>query len=87
MYVILQYVLCLYKVTEGQTEGYSKNSRFSMRFLGAEELLAPRCPCCGATERTQTRGIHTQLCHRPDAQVNQHKQAPDTYTLRAVPIV
>ena len=40
------------------------------RFLGMEEFLAIRCPCCGATD-ADTR--HARLCHRSGAQVNQHQ--------------
>ena len=40
------------------------------RFLGREEFLATRCPCCGATD-ANTR--HARLCHRSGAQVNQHQ--------------
>ena len=34
------------------------------RFLGREEFLATRCPCCGATD-ANTR--HALLCHRSGA--------------------
>ena len=40
------------------------------RFLGMEEFLATRCPCCGATD-ANTR--HARLCHRSGAQVNEHQ--------------
>ena len=40
------------------------------RFLGIEEFLAARCPCCGEAE-VNTR--HARLCHRLGAQVNQHQ--------------
>ena len=40
------------------------------RFLGIEEFLAARCPCCGEAE-VNTR--HARLCHRAGAQVNQHQ--------------
>ena len=39
-------------------------------FLGIEEFLAARCPCCGEAE-VNTR--HARLCHRSGAQVNQHQ--------------
>ena len=39
------------------------------RFLGIEEFLAARCPCCGEAE-VITR--HARLYHRSGAQVNQH---------------
>ena len=37
-------------------------------FMGMEEFLAARCPCCGEAE-VNTR--HARLCQRSDAQVNQ----------------
>ena len=40
------------------------------RFLGVEEFLAARCPCCGEAE-VNTR--HARLCHRSGAQVNLHQ--------------
>ena len=40
------------------------------RFLGREEFLATRCPCCGATD-ANTR--HARLGHRSGAQANQHQ--------------
>ena len=40
------------------------------RFLGMEEPLAARCPCCEATD-VNTR--HTRTCHRAGAQVTQHQ--------------
>ena len=40
------------------------------RFLGIEEFLAARCPCCGEVE-VNTR--HARLCHRLGAQVNHHQ--------------
>ena len=40
------------------------------RFMGIEEFLAARCPCCGEAD-VNTR--HAQLCHRSGAQVNQHQ--------------
>ena len=40
------------------------------RFVGMEEFLATRCPCCGATDAS-TR--HARLCHRSGAQVDQHE--------------
>ena len=40
------------------------------RFLGIEEFLAARCPCCGEAE-VNTR--HARLCHRSGVQVNQHQ--------------
>ena len=39
-------------------------------FPGIEEVLAARCPCCGAAEAITRRA---RLCHRPGAQVNQHQ--------------
>ena len=39
-------------------------------FLGIEELLAARCPCCGEA-KVNTR--HARLCHRSGAQMNQHQ--------------
>ena len=39
-------------------------------FLGIEEILAARCPCCGEA-KVNTR--HARLCHRSGAQVNQHQ--------------
>ena len=54
------------------------------RFLGIERFLAARCPCCGEAE-VNTR--HARLCHRADAQVNQHQplvHAPSR-TLRGCP--
>ena len=38
------------------------------RFLGMDEFLATRCPCCGATDADRR---HARLCHRSGAQVNQ----------------
>ena len=40
------------------------------RFLGMEEFLETRCPCCGPTD-ANTR--YVRLCHRSGAQVNQHQ--------------
>ena len=40
------------------------------KFLGMEQFLAARCPCCGEAE-VNTR--HARWCHRADAQVNQHQ--------------
>ena len=45
-------------------------------FLGMEEFLAMRCPCCGATD-ADTR--YARLCHRSGAYVNQHQ--PLVHTL------
>ena len=46
------------------------------RFLGRVEVLATRCPCCGATD-ANTR--HAHLCYRLGAQVNQRQ--PLVHTL------
>ena len=40
------------------------------RFLGMEEFLATRRPCCGATD-ADTR--HARLCHQSGAHANQHQ--------------
>eukprot|EP00904_Undaria_pinnatifida_P003430 jgi/Undpi1/13088/HiC_scaffold_8.g02750.m1 len=40
------------------------------RFLGIEDFLAARCPCCGEAE-VNTR--HARLCHRTGALLNQHQ--------------
>ena len=40
------------------------------RFMGVEEHVAVRCPCCDATD-VDTR--HARICPRADAQVNQHQ--------------
>ena len=40
------------------------------RFLGIEEQLAARCPCCEATDDNT---CHARTCHRAGAQVNQHQ--------------
>ena len=40
------------------------------RFMGIEEHVAVRCPCCDATD-VDTR--HARICPRAGAQVNQHQ--------------
>ena len=40
------------------------------RFLGIEEHVAARCPCCDAVD-VDTR--HARICPRSGAQVNQHQ--------------
>ena len=40
------------------------------RFLGIEEHVAVRCPCCDAVD-VDTR--HARICPRSGAQVNQHQ--------------
>ena len=40
------------------------------RFLGIEEYVAVRCPCCDAVD-VDTR--HARICPRSGAQVNQHQ--------------
>ena len=40
------------------------------RFMGIEEHVARRCPCCDATD-ADTR--HARICPRAGAQVNQHQ--------------
>lgn len=40
------------------------------RFLEMEEPLAASCPCCGETDANKH---HSRLCHRVDAQGDQHQ--------------
>ncbi|CAN0496495.1 unnamed protein product, partial [Laminaria digitata] len=40
------------------------------RFMGIEEHVAVRCPCCDAVD-VDTR--HARICPRAGAQVNQHQ--------------
>ena len=40
------------------------------RFLGMEEPLAARSPCC---EPTDVNARHARTCHRAGAQVNEHQ--------------
>ena len=44
------------------------------RFMGIEEHVAVRCPCCDATD-VDTR--HARICPRAGAQVNQHQPLLD----------
>ena len=55
------------------------------RFLGMEEFLVVRCPCCGAAE-VNTR--HARLCHRSGAQVDRHQPLVHALsrTLKSMPI-
>ena len=55
------------------------------RFLGIEEQLAARCPCCEATD-VNTR--HARTCHRAVAQVNQHQPLVHalSHTFKRLPI-
>ena len=48
----------------------SEGVSIGRRFLGMEEPLAAKCPCCEATD-VNKRYAHT--CHRAGAQVNQHQ--------------
>ena len=43
---------------------------FGRRFMGIEEHVAVRCPCCDATD-VDTR--HARICPRAGTQVNQHQ--------------
>ena len=54
-------------------------------FLGIEEFLAARCPCCGEAEVSTW---HARLCHRSGAQVNQHQPLVHTLSriLKSMPI-
>ena len=54
-------------------------------FLGIEEFLAARYPCCGEPE-VNTR--HARLCHRSGAQVKQHQPLIHALsrTLKSMPI-
>ena len=57
-------------VDSARTIPASQFATAGKRFLGIEEFLAARCPCCGEAEvNTQ----HARLCHPAGAQVNQHQ--------------
>ena len=57
-------------VDSARTIPASEFATAGKRFLGIEEFLAARCPCCGEAD-VSTR--YVRQCHRSGAQVNQHQ--------------